>query len=170
MVLQLIFPTKNHTNISSFLFFCLNFYESQDGRGRGKLFLLLLSTTSTHFTDTYAISRGLLQRAHKASDRGLEPETLNFWAQATRMEVSDFLCLMWRNNYKWFFSNLHKYANMVITKTIFYQIQTLTSEIHNGRETKKIWDPESFSSWNLEFCHFWDHLSKGIWVFFCYHE
>ena len=47
-----------------FGFYFTNIHDSQYSRGRERLSLYLLSTTSTHFTDTWALAGRLLQRAH----------------------------------------------------------------------------------------------------------
>ena len=41
-----------------------NNHDSQDSRGRKRLSLYILSTTSTRFTDTQTLAGSLLQRAH----------------------------------------------------------------------------------------------------------
>ena len=51
-----------HFFLSGFSF--TNIHESQDCRPRGKAFLYLLITTSTHFTDTQTLAGRLLRGAH----------------------------------------------------------------------------------------------------------
>ena len=50
-------PGQNQLKPLCYLFFLsvfsfTNIYDSQDSRGRGRVSIYLLSTTSTHFTDT----------------------------------------------------------------------------------------------------------------------
>ena len=75
-------------HVKFFFFFLSGFsfttiHESQDCRGRGRLFLELLTTTSTRFTDTYTLTGRLLQTAHLCTQVavGLEPGTFGFRVQ-----------------------------------------------------------------------------------------
>ena len=61
-------------------YFFTTIHESQDCRGKGKTFFWVLSTISTRFTDTYTLTRRLLQRVHLCTELAtrLEPGTLCF--------------------------------------------------------------------------------------------
>ena len=66
--------------------FCFtNIHESQDFKGRGRAFHLLLITTSNRFTDTETLAGRLLQRAHLCTQltAGLEAGTFGFRAQVS---------------------------------------------------------------------------------------
>ena len=71
---------------SSILVFFNECYDTQDSRGRVRLYLYILSTTCTCFTDTQALARLLLQKAHLCAELAarLKPGTFDFLAQVTK--------------------------------------------------------------------------------------
>ena len=167
----LIFAKNSHTNIffSFFLsrFFSRTFTNHRTAKGGDTI------SFSSHY-DFHPLHRHLgnsqkisVQSSplYKASEPGRERETLNFRAKAVCIRVPKFLCFLWRNKYKSFFSSLHKYVSMVIMETIFYQIQMLTTEIHNGKDRWRVRKYEvqrivqAPKSWLLLFL---DHVSKEI--------
>ena len=64
-----------------------NIHNSHDSRGSRRLFLYILSTTSTRFTDTQALAGLLLQRAHSAYSWQPDSKRQGFLTQVANHEA-----------------------------------------------------------------------------------
>ena len=76
-----------------FWVFFHEYHDLKDSRGRGRLSLYILSTTSFRFTDTQILAKLLLQRTHRCVQlaAGLKSGTFGFLSQVANHSASRFL-------------------------------------------------------------------------------